>query len=90
MAKGKKSSGKHYVSKGERRSSISTRNTDPAQRLLNKIHALKKGKDAVFTIENPNKNETNKRFIKVRVNGKLWLERHRGIDKKKKVNFDED
>lgn len=90
MAKGKKSSGTSSTSKGERRSSISTRNTDPAQRMLNKIAALRKGKNAVFTIENPNKNETNKRFIKVRVNGKAWYERYKGIDRKKKVNFDED
>lgn len=90
MAKGKKSSGKTYTSKGERLSSMSTRNTDSAQRMLNKIEALRKGRDVVFTIENPNKNETNKRFIKVRVNGKLWYERYKGIDRKKKVNFDED
>ena len=35
--------------------------------------ALAKGKDVVFTIENPNKNETNKRFIKQKVRGKDYL-----------------
>jgi hypothetical protein len=89
MAKGK-GSGKHYTSKGERQSSISTRNTDSGRRMLNKIAALRNGKDVVFTMENPNKNETNKRFIKVRVNGKAWYERYKGIDRKKKINFDED
>ena len=90
MAKGKKASGTNHVSKGERRSSMRTRNTDPGKRLLNQQAALMKGRDVVLTMENPNKNETNKKFIKVRVNGKLWLERHKGLDKKKKVNFDED
>lgn len=36
------------------------------ERLLNQMAALKKGRDVVFTIDNPNKNETNKRKIKVR------------------------
>lgn len=36
------------------------------ERLLNQIAAWKRGKNVVFTIENPNKNETNKRFIRVR------------------------
>lgn len=91
MAKGKKASGKTYVSKGERRSSMSTRNRDAGVRLLNQIDALKKGKDVVFTIENPNKTQTNKRFIKVRVNGKQWLDRMKGnLDKKKRVPLDEE
>jgi hypothetical protein len=78
MAKGKKASGKHYTSKGERRSSISTKNRDPGIRLLNQMAALAKGKDVVFTIENPNKNETNKRFIKQRVSGKEFLKNRAG------------
>lgn len=75
MGKGKKASGNNYTSKGERRSSMRTPNRDPAQKILNKMKALDKGKDVVFTIENPNKNETNKRFIKVKVSGKSWLKR---------------
>lgn len=77
MAK-KGGSGKTYVSKGERRSSMSTKVNDPAQKLLNKVTALAKGKDVVYTIENPNKNETNKRFVKVRVSGKAYLARQMG------------
>jgi len=74
MGKGKKASGKHYTSKGERRSSYGVRDATD-QRMLNKIHALNKGKDVVFTIANPNKNETNRPFIKVKVDGKLHLKR---------------
>lgn len=77
MAK-KGGSGKTYVSKGERRSSMSTKVKDPAQRLLNQVTALAKGKDVVYTIENPNKNETNKRFIKVRVSGKDFVAKRLG------------
>lgn len=73
MAKGKKSSGKTYVSKGERRSSISTKNKDESLRMLYKMQALKNGKDVVFTVPNPNKNETNKKFIRVRVSGRDWI-----------------
>lgn len=76
MAKGKKASGKHYTSKGERRSSISTASMwTTADRMRFKMAALAKGKDVVFTIENPNKNETNKPFIKVKVSGRDYLKR---------------
>ena len=36
-----------------------------AKRMQNQLEAHMKGKRVVLTIENPNKNETNKRFIKV-------------------------
>lgn len=74
MAKGKKSSGKHYTSKGEhsntsrwlkkacRRDYIENR---PLERTCNQMNAFLKGKRVILTIENPNKNETNKRFIRV-------------------------
>lgn len=42
-------------------------------RLMNQMKALAQGKDVVFTIENPRKDETNKRFIKYRVSGKNYL-----------------
>lgn len=64
MAKGK-ASGTHYTSKGERKSSMSTKSTEPAQRLLNQKAAWVRSKRVVLTIENPNKAETNKRFIRV-------------------------
>lgn len=34
-------------------------------RVLNQLEAYKKGKRVMVTMENPNKNETNKRFIRV-------------------------
>jgi len=77
MARGKKSKGTHYVSKGERPNvNKKTRNairndTTLLQTAANKRNAWLKGKNVVLTIENPNKNETNKRFI--RVNAKdVW------------------
>lgn len=73
MGKGKKASGKNYTSKGERRSSMKTKNTDPGLRMLNKMAALNMGKDVYFTIDNPNKNETNKRQIRIKVSGKDWI-----------------
>ena len=36
-----------------------------AKRMINQLEAHMRGKRVVLTIENPNKNETNKRFIKV-------------------------
>ena len=77
MAKSK-ASGKHYVSKGERKSSISTKIKDPALTMLRKMDALNKGKDVWFTIDNPNKNETNKRQIRVKRSGREWLKRLEG------------
>lgn len=39
----------------------------PLEKMLNKQRALDKGKPVVFTVANPNKEETNKPFIKVKV-----------------------
>lgn len=71
--KGGKSSG--AVSKGERRSSISTRGVGvtAAEKILRKMDALSKGKDVVFTMANPNKAQTNKPFIRVRASGREFL-----------------
>ena len=60
-----KATGKNYTSKGERKSSISTKNTDPAQRLVNQRAAQARGKRVVYTVANPNKEQTNKPFIRV-------------------------
>ena len=68
---GKKASGKNYVSKGERRSSMSTRGgVSAAETMNNKMNALAKGKRFVMTIANPNKAETNKPFIRVMYDAK--------------------
>ncbi len=69
----KKSSGKTYVSKGERKNvKNSTRAAMRASRpasdkQINALAAWKKGKNPWITIANPNKQETNKRFIRVRL-----------------------
>lgn len=43
------------------------------ERPVNQLKALKQGKDVVITIENPNREETNKRFIRQRISGKQYL-----------------
>lgn len=71
MGKGKKSSGKHYVSKGEVGTTKSRSRRDPGygafslRRAIDQRKAFEEGKNVVLTIANPNPNETNKRFIKV-------------------------
>ena len=37
-----------------------------SERVMNQLAAWKKNKNVVLTMENPNKNETNKRFIRVK------------------------
>lgn len=75
MAKGKKASGKNEVSKGERRSSIKTRGVGVtnAEKMLRKLAALRQGKDVTITLENPDKTQTNRQFIKHKVSGKSYL-----------------
>lgn len=76
MAKGKKSSGKEYTSQGSRRSSIKTASSwSSGDRILFKMKALAAGKDVYFTIANPNKEQTNKPFIRQKVDGKMFVRR---------------
>jgi len=82
MAKGKKSSGKHYVSKGEVGTNKKLTNAirreyieQGMQRRLNQYRALKQGKDVVFTVPNPNTADTRAKFIKERVDGREYLKR---------------
>ena len=71
---GKKTKRTKYVSKGGAPSV--SKNTLKAMRrdreyidvIESKITAWTRSKKAMITIENPNKNETNKRFIRVPVN----------------------
>ena len=80
MGKGKRASGKNYTSKGER-SSVNKKITNAMRsdymkspdRMLNQQRALAQGKDIVMTIANPNREETNKRFIKVKVSGRDYV-----------------
>lgn len=77
MAKGKKSSGKTYTSKGEHsnvskelKKAVRRDYMNSGERLNNQIAAENEGRRVVYTIPNPNPNETNKRFIKRVVEGK--------------------
>ena len=69
MARGKKSSGKNYTSKGERRNVVNGKrkssDVSHLDTVSNKMKAFKKGKLVWLTVPNPNTNETNKKFVKV-------------------------
>lgn len=62
-----------YRSKGQRRNvarwvrKLARReySKDTLQRALNQFNAFKKGRNVVLTIENFNKNETSKKFVRV-------------------------
>jgi len=67
---GKKKSRAKQVSKGivGNPAKSRLRHNDPgyaSQRIQNQLTAFLKGKRVMLTIENPNKNETNKRMIRV-------------------------
>jgi len=69
---GKKKQRAHQVSKGERnsvaRSTVKAMRRDYMQssdRVNNQLAAFLRGKNVMLTIPNPNKNETNKRMIRV-------------------------
>jgi hypothetical protein len=70
MAKGKKATGKHYVSAGtvgtnRALSKAMRRERDAADVFRNKLKGYLAGNNAYITIDNPNPNETNKRKIRV-------------------------
>ena len=75
MARGKKSSDKNYTSKGERRNVVNGKrksgNKSELETASNKMKAFRKGKMVWLTIPNPNKNETNKKFVKV-IASDIW------------------
>lgn len=82
MAKGKGGNSKGYISQGKHSNVnakiCNARRSEYLQsgdRLLNQMAALKQGRDVVMTIANPNKEQTNKRFIKVRMSGKEYVQR---------------
>jgi hypothetical protein len=69
---GKKKSRDKQISKGQRRSvnplwskMIRLDYRGSIQEQYNKYQAFLRGKNVMLTIENPNKNETNKKYIKV-------------------------
>lgn len=65
MGKKKGGKSKGFISQGLRSSSMKTAVKDPASRIMNQLKAFRAGKNVMLTIENPNKNETNKPFIRV-------------------------
>ena len=75
MARGKKSSGKNYTSKGERRNVVNgkrkSNDVSYLDAVSNKMEAFKKGKLVWLTVPNPNTNETNKKFIRVKAS-EVW------------------
>ena len=76
---GKKSKGKTYTSKGERKSSIGHKNTDQGIRLLNQLKALEKGKNVKMVLPNlVEKNGKQQPKTILKVNGREWLKRREG------------
>ena len=72
MAKGKRSSGNKYVSKGERPNvtrsvlnAIRREYLTSDARLNNQVNAWRAGKNVVLTIKNPDKKNTKERMIRV-------------------------
>lgn len=72
MAKGKRSSGKNYVSKGERSSvnralsnALRREYRQSDNRLINQVKAWRAHKNVMLTVPNPDKKNTKERFIRV-------------------------
>lgn len=68
MAKGKKSKRSGVVSQGIVGTTKTRDKKSPtyaAEHMINQLAAYKKGKRVMLTIENPDKSETNRRFIRV-------------------------
>ena len=86
---GKKRTRSKVVSKGSQ-DSVSRqllkaviRNVPYVEKVLNKLKHWSRGKRTVVTIANPNKNETNKRFIKVEGNHSAAFGPWKRIEKEK-------
>jgi hypothetical protein len=76
---GKKKSRAQYVSKGIVGTTKSRSKSDEdykSRRAYNQMKAFIAGKNVVLTIPNPNKNETNKPFIKVNAR-EVWKSQRR-------------
>ena len=66
------------------RNAMRTEYLQSSDRLANQLRALKQGKDVVMTIANPNKEQTNKRCIKVKVSGREYVARLKDWNKSAK------
>ena len=71
VSKGVHSQKKTFAQKACRREYKNT-----IARLYNQYNAFTSGKNVVLTMENPNKNETNKRFIRVNARD-VWKSAYR-------------
>ena len=80
---GKKRHSTGNVSKGERRSSIGygSQGMTNADKMLRKLDALAKGKDVKLTMENPNKEETNRQFVTYKISGKDYVKYNQNPEK---------
>ena len=84
MAKGKSSKSSGVMSAGLHscvsRSIVNAQRRDymaSSDRLMNQLRAHKSGRRVMLTLENPNKNETNKKFIRVPANT-VWRDPKQG------------
>ena len=79
MAKGKKSKGNHYISKGThcqdksfyKKLKREWKEKHPIEYYANLVEEWRKGNNPWITIDNPNKNDTRARKIRVRSND-IW------------------
>lgn len=83
--KGEVSKGIHKNTSNATRNLVRRAYMESGERLENQLKAFRKGKNVVVTIPNPNKEETNKPFI--RVNGKDFFKPEFAPQKKEKVNY---
>lgn len=84
MAK-KGGNSKGATSNGERISSISTKNTDPGQKMLNKINALQKGKDVVWSLPVVSKDGKVRPNKIIKASGKEYINSMKNNDRAHKV-----
>jgi hypothetical protein len=81
---GKKKMRASQTSKGTGRSSISTKQSNPAIRLLNQLKALEKGKNVKMVLPNlVEKNGKQQPPTILKVNGRDWLKRREGSPNKR-------
>ena len=90
MAKGKKSTGKHYTSKGQRPNmsrsllkAVKLAKTS-SEKMENIVDAYSKGKNPWVIVANPNTAEKNKPFIRVKTED-VWGSAKKNVYKMKAV-----
>jgi hypothetical protein len=83
-SKGFISQGKHSNVDRKISNALRSEYLKSGDRIMNQLRALKQGKDVVMTVPNPNKEATDKKFIKVRVSGKDYVARLKDWNKSAK------